>query len=111
LIIDNDIQELDLYDILSFDAEFGKILQEMQILVCRKKCLEAAGGSNQKAIADLRFRGAPIEDLCLDFTLPGYPEYILKDGEDSTLVKIPLVDLATPMLLNIYCYGLFWINL
>lgn len=81
-------QELDLYDILSFDAEFGKILQEMQILVCRKKFLEAAGGGNQKAIADLRFRGAPIEDLCLDFTLPGYPEFVLKEGEESTVVDI-----------------------
>ncbi|XP_020250257.1 E3 ubiquitin-protein ligase UPL3, partial [Asparagus officinalis] len=81
-------QELDLYDILSFDAEFGKILQEMQILVCRKKFLEAADSSNHKEIADLRFRGAPIEDLCLDFTLPGYPEYILKEGEESTLVNI-----------------------
>ena len=83
----------------------------MQILVCRKKFLEEAGGSNQKATADLRFRGAPIEDLCLDFTLPGYPEYILKDGEESTLVKIPLVDLAAPILVDICCYDLFWINL
>lgn len=77
-----------MYDILSFDAEFGKILQEMQILVSRKKFLESAGGSNQRAITDLRFHGAPIEDLCLDFTLPGYPDYVLKEGDDSTMVKI-----------------------
>ncbi|KAL5706451.1 HECT-type E3 ubiquitin transferase [Ranunculus cassubicifolius] len=73
-------QELDLHDILSFDAEFGKILQELQVLVCRKQCLEASGGAG---IADLRFRGTPIEDLCLDFTLPGYPDYVLKAGEDN----------------------------
>ncbi|XP_057966486.1 E3 ubiquitin-protein ligase UPL3 [Malania oleifera] len=76
-------QELDLHDILSFDAEFGKVLQELQVLVYRKQYLESMGGGNRDAIADLRFRGAPIEDLCLDFTLPGYPDYILKPGEEN----------------------------
>ncbi|KAF8405417.1 hypothetical protein HHK36_010323 [Tetracentron sinense] len=81
-------QELDLNDILSFDAEFGKILQELQVLVCRKQYLEAMSGSDCKAIADLCFRGAPIEDLCLDFTLPGHPDYNLKPGEENLLVDI-----------------------
>ncbi|KAK8567964.1 hypothetical protein V6N13_105907 [Hibiscus sabdariffa] len=76
-------QELDLYDILSIDAEFGKVLQELHFLVCRKQYLESTGGENSAAIADLRFRGAPIEDLCLDFTLPGYPDYILKPGDET----------------------------
>ncbi|KAK8586253.1 hypothetical protein V6N13_130774 [Hibiscus sabdariffa] len=76
-------QELDLHDILSFDAEFGKILQELHLLVCRKQYLESLGGDNSGAIADLRFHGASIEDLCLDFTLPGYPGYILKPGDET----------------------------
>ncbi|GMI73373.1 KAKTUS, UBIQUITIN-PROTEIN LIGASE 3 [Hibiscus trionum] len=76
-------QELDLHDILSLDAEFGKILQELHLLVCRKHYLESLGGDNSGAIADLRFRGASIEDLCLDFTLPGYPDYILKTGDET----------------------------
>lgn len=76
-------QELDLHDILSFDAEFGKILQELQVLVCRKQYLESMGVNNRDAIADLRFRGTCIEDLCLDFTLPGYPDYLLKPGEEN----------------------------
>ncbi|KAJ0969933.1 hypothetical protein J5N97_022810 [Dioscorea zingiberensis] len=79
--------ELDLHDILAFDSEFGKILQEMQVLVTRKKSLEAMPDYSEKAVADLRFRGAAIEDLCLDFTLPGYPDYILKEG-DGTVVNI-----------------------
>ncbi|KAK1305345.1 E3 ubiquitin-protein ligase UPL3 [Acorus calamus] len=79
-------EELDIHDIVLFDAEFGKILQELQLLVCRKKHLESLPGNNQKAISDLRFRGALIEDLCLDFTVPGYPDYILKQGEESSLV-------------------------
>lgn len=75
-----------MHDILLFDMEFGKILQEMQVLVYRKQHLESTACSNQKAASDLRFRGAPIEDLCLDFTLPGYPDYILKPGMENTLV-------------------------
>ncbi|KAI9388896.1 hypothetical protein POPTR_009G134300v4 [Populus trichocarpa] len=75
-------QELDLYDILSFDAEFGKTLQELHALVCRKHYLESIG-SDHEAIADLHFHGTPIEDLCLDFTLPGYPDYILKPGDET----------------------------
>ncbi|EEF31560.1 hect ubiquitin-protein ligase, putative [Ricinus communis] len=76
-------QELDLYDILSFDAEFGKVLQELHALVCRKRFLESSGTDNLDAISDLRFRGTLIEDLCLDFTLPGYPDYILKPGDET----------------------------
>ncbi|KAJ8512361.1 hypothetical protein OPV22_002795 [Ensete ventricosum] len=81
-------QELELHDIRLFDAEFGKILQEMQALVGHKQFLERNLGNNQMAIADLRFRGAPIDDLCLDFTLPGYPDYILKDGGENIMVDI-----------------------
>ncbi|GMH23656.1 hypothetical protein Nepgr_025499 [Nepenthes gracilis] len=76
-------QELDLHDILSFDPDFGKILQELQALVCRKQYLESIGGDNPEALAELRLRGASVEDLCLDFTLPGYPDYILKPGEEK----------------------------
>ncbi|KAK9164539.1 hypothetical protein Syun_005441 [Stephania yunnanensis] len=76
-------QELDLHDILSFDVEFGKILQEFQVIVSRKRYLEAVGYSEHKVIADLCLRGTAIEDLCLDFTLPGYPDYVLKPGDEN----------------------------
>ncbi|CAL1410242.1 unnamed protein product [Linum trigynum] len=76
-------QDLDLYDILSFDAELGKTLQELDALVCRKRYLESSG--NGDAVIDIRFHGAKVEDLCLDFTLPGYPDYILKTGGDQTV--------------------------
>lgn len=76
-------QELDLHDIISFDAEFGKILQELHVIVCRKQHLESMTSDNSEEVVDLRFRGALIEDLCLDFTLPGYPDYILKPGDEN----------------------------
>lgn len=80
-------QELDLYDTLSFDPDFGKILQELQVLVSRKHYLEENGNS-RKAITELCFRGSCIEDLYLDFTLPGYPDYLLKQGQENAMVNI-----------------------
>ncbi|CAE6150479.1 unnamed protein product [Arabidopsis arenosa] len=75
-------QELDLHDIVLFDAELGKTLQELRVLVARKHYLEAVGGDNSSTVSDLCLRGSRIEDLCLDFTLPGYPEYILRSGDE-----------------------------
>ncbi|XP_061342076.1 E3 ubiquitin-protein ligase UPL3 [Gastrolobium bilobum] len=75
-------QELDLHDILFIDAELGKTLEELNALVCRKHYIESIGSGCTDSIANLHFRGAPIEDLFLDFTLPGYPEYILKPGDE-----------------------------
>ncbi|CAN4107359.1 unnamed protein product [Withania somnifera] len=76
-------QELDLYDILSFDAELGKTMQELQALVSRKQYLESIGGQGQGSINGLHFRGIPVENLYLDFSLPGYPEYVLKAGDEN----------------------------
>ncbi|KAK4405347.1 E3 ubiquitin-protein ligase UPL3 [Sesamum angolense] len=73
-------QELDLHDISSFDVELGTTLQELQALVCRKQYLESTGSYNPE---ELHFRRASIGDLCLDFSLPGYPEYILKPGNEN----------------------------
>ncbi|KAL5561195.1 hypothetical protein UlMin_030942 [Ulmus minor] len=75
-------QELDLHDIILFDAELGKTLQELHVLVSRKQYLESNGDIGN-AITDLCFRGTPIEDLCLDFTLPGYQDYVLKQGDEN----------------------------
>ncbi|KAG8368087.1 hypothetical protein BUALT_Bualt15G0008800 [Buddleja alternifolia] len=71
-------QELDLHDIVSIDSELGTTLQELQALVHRKEYLESMGNFD---IEELRFRGASVEDLCLDFSVPGYPQYILKPGD------------------------------
>ncbi|KAL6517434.1 E3 ubiquitin-protein ligase upl3 [Orobanche minor] len=73
-------QKLDLHDIISFDAELGTTLQELRALVCRKEYLESLGSYNPQ---ELHFRGASAQDLCLDFSLPGYPEYILKPGYEN----------------------------
>ncbi|XP_047332949.1 E3 ubiquitin-protein ligase UPL3-like [Impatiens glandulifera] len=76
-------QELDLYDFLSFDAELGRNLQELQTLVSRKRLLESSSSLTNEDTMSLHFRGVPVEDLCLDFTLPGHSDYVLKSGEET----------------------------
>ncbi|KAI4300230.1 hypothetical protein L6164_033628 [Bauhinia variegata] len=81
-------KELSLYDILSFDPGFGRTLLEFQALVNRKKFLEFVCGDNSKLEFGSCFRDARIEDLCLDFTLPGYPDIVLTSGPDHTMVNM-----------------------
>ena len=33
-----------------------------------------------------------IGDLCLDYTLPGYPDYVLSSASDAKTVSTPQVD-------------------
>ncbi|GER50251.1 E3 ubiquitin-protein ligase UPL3 [Striga asiatica] len=72
-------QELVLHDIISFDPELGTTLQELQALACRKKYLESVRSYNPE---ELYFRGSSVDDLCLDFSLPGYADYILRAGNE-----------------------------
>lgn len=83
------MQELDLYDIQTLDPDLGRTLFEMQVLVRRKEFLESSGQNQREAVDALRFRGSKLEDLCLDFTLPGYPEYELKSkGQDIAVCEM-----------------------
>ncbi|MCO5580943.1 hypothetical protein L7F22_034817 [Adiantum nelumboides] len=81
-------QELDLYDIQYIDPELGATLQEMQNLVRRKKFVEASADDGKQVVQNLLFRDVRIEDLCLDFTLPGYSDYLLKPDGKNTGVTI-----------------------
>ncbi|KAG1337984.1 E3 ubiquitin-protein ligase UPL4 [Cocos nucifera] len=81
-------QELGIYDIQSFDPELGGTLQEFQALVNRKRFLESISKENCKCASDLYYRNTRIEDLCLDFTLPGYSDYELTSESNSKMVNI-----------------------
>ena len=73
-------QPLDLYDIRKFDAALGATLEK---LYAAHKAHQGQGGSRK---GPLLVDGCPIEDLCLTFSLPGYPEYELKkNGGDITV--------------------------
>ncbi|KAK2455061.1 E3 ubiquitin-protein ligase UPL4 [Trifolium repens] len=81
-------KELCLYDIQSLDPELGRVLHEFQALVNRKFCLESVYEGNSELEQGLSFRDSRIEDLCLDFTLPGYPDIVLASGSDHTMVNM-----------------------
>ncbi|XP_068492521.1 E3 ubiquitin-protein ligase UPL4-like [Phaseolus vulgaris] len=78
-------KELFIYDIQSFDPELYMVLQEFQALVMRKKYIESISGGNSDIVS---FRDERIEDLFLDFTLPGYPDIVLASGTDHSVVNM-----------------------
>jgi len=51
----------------------------------RKKYMESVSGGNSDIVI---FRNERIEDLFLDFTLPGYPDFVLASGTDHSMVII-----------------------
>ncbi|CAM8924666.1 unnamed protein product [Rhodiola kirilowii] len=65
-------QDLNLYDIQLFDPELGRALLKFKAM-SQKKMSEESSASDMVA----SFHNTEIEDLSLDFTLPGYPDYIL----------------------------------
>jgi len=45
------------------------------------------GSINEGNSDRLSFRDQRFEDLCLDFTLPGYPDIVLASGTDHSMVS------------------------
>ncbi|KAL3536312.1 hypothetical protein ACH5RR_004773 [Cinchona calisaya] len=81
-------KDLTVYDIQSFDLELGRVLLEFQTLIERKRYLESIGTEESSMELDLCFHGTRIEDLCLEFTLPGYPDFVPKFASDSQMVDM-----------------------
>ncbi|XP_074312089.1 E3 ubiquitin-protein ligase UPL4 isoform X2 [Silene latifolia] len=79
-------KELSICDIQTFDPELGRTLLEFQALVDRRRFLEVGCTKNVPHGVILGFRGSSVEDLCLDFTLPGYPDYILASETDDNMM-------------------------
>lgn len=57
----------------------------------RKKYIESISGGNSDIVS---FRDERIEDLFLDFTLPGYPDIVLASGTDHSVVSHYLLFLS-----------------
>lgn len=58
---------------------------EFQAIACRRKYAES--NLTGDTISDLTYRGCQIEDLAIDFALPGYPDYMLSSGSSSDTVS------------------------
>ncbi|KAK9154145.1 hypothetical protein Sjap_001625 [Stephania japonica] len=85
-------KELNVYDIHSFDPELGRTLVEFQSIVERKRLLESSSKRITRSMFESCFRDVRIEDLCLDFSLPGYPDYTLAENADCEEVTIYNLD-------------------
>lgn len=75
-----------MFDIQSIDPSFGRVLLEFQAIVERKKYVQSLCKEKSQDI-DVCFRNSKIEDLCLDFTLPGYPDYVDASACSSEMVS------------------------
>ena len=78
-------QPLDLYDIRRVDAAVGATLEKLHIA---HKAYQQQTASN-KGLASLMpmlVDGCPIDELCLTFELPGYPDYQLRQGGSDLAV-------------------------
>jgi E3 ubiquitin-protein ligase TRIP12 len=93
-------QELNIYDIQSFDSELAISLMEFQAIACRRKYAESNLMRDCQIISDLTYRGCRIEDLAIDFALPGYPDYMLSSGSSSGSVSCVLLCSFFCLLLN-----------
>ncbi|XP_075474736.1 E3 ubiquitin-protein ligase UPL4-like isoform X1 [Primulina tabacum] len=86
-------KELTVHDIRSFDPSLGKALLEFQAVVERKRCLRSLSEEeSQDPSVGVCLRSIKIEDLCLDFTLPGYPDYDLVSAPDSKMVNLDNIE-------------------
>ncbi|CAA6654807.1 unnamed protein product [Spirodela intermedia] len=93
-------QELDVYDVQSFDPELGRTLLEFLAIVYRRKYIESASGKNAGTGSDLLYRGSRIEDLCLDFSLPGYSDYFFASGDNPEMVNIANLEEYVSLILD-----------
>jgi E3 ubiquitin-protein ligase TRIP12 len=75
---------LDLQDLVGIDPDIANTVTHLQGIVVKKQKLEKdeklSLAERREEISQLTMDGCPIEDLGLDFTLPGYPNIELRKG-------------------------------
>jgi len=87
------------------DSDLANSLAEVNEFVVAKNRIEPnpsmSAVEKTQAIHEIKIRGASVEDLMLDFTLPGYPSIeLIKDGS-STVVTIDNVALYIERVLDL----------
>ncbi|KAG0045276.1 Ubiquitin fusion degradation protein 4 [Gryganskiella cystojenkinii] len=79
----------------TIDPVLAMSLQSLQGFVKEKKRiygLNLPSKERERALSNIDLDGTKLEDMSLDFTLPGYPEIKLKVGGDSIPVTIYNID-------------------
>eukprot|EP01102_Stenamoeba_stenopodia_P007284 TRINITY_DN2037_c0_g1_i2.p1 TRINITY_DN2037_c0_g1~~TRINITY_DN2037_c0_g1_i2.p1 ORF type:complete len:1571 (-),score=283.93 TRINITY_DN2037_c0_g1_i2:330-5042(-) len=87
-------QELSWKDLKEISPFIGSTLDKFITLIIKKKELEKASQSGEQKLRDLEAQifGGTIEDLCLDFTMPGHSDWELKPDGTKITVTIDNVE-------------------
>ncbi|TNN01480.1 hypothetical protein fugu_010862 [Takifugu bimaculatus] len=80
------------HDLVNIDPGVAKSIQHLEDIIRQKKMLEQDRSQTretlQQALESLNMNGCSVEDLGLDFTLPGFPNIELKKGGKDIPVTI-----------------------
>ncbi|XP_058489380.1 E3 ubiquitin-protein ligase TRIP12 isoform X5 [Solea solea] len=80
------------HDLVNIDPSVAKSIQHLEDIIRQKKRLEQDQSQTretlQQALESLNMNGCSVEDLGLDFTLPGFPNIELKKGGKDVPVTI-----------------------
>uniref|UniRef100_A0A8C8DQT1 E3 ubiquitin-protein ligase n=1 Tax=Oryzias sinensis TaxID=183150 RepID=A0A8C8DQT1_9TELE len=80
------------HDLVNIDPGVAKSIQHLEDIIRQKKRLEQDRSQTretlQQALESLNMNGCSVEDLGLDFTLPGFPNIELKKGGKDVAVTI-----------------------
>ncbi|XP_030622812.1 E3 ubiquitin-protein ligase TRIP12 isoform X2 [Chanos chanos] len=80
------------HDLVNIDPGVAKSIQHLEDIIRQKKRLEQDRSHTretlQQALESLNMNGCSVEDLGLDFTLPGFPNIELKKGGKDVPVTI-----------------------
>ncbi|XP_055370285.1 E3 ubiquitin-protein ligase TRIP12 isoform X2 [Betta splendens] len=80
------------HDLVNIDPGVAKSIQHLEDIIRQKKKLEQDRSQTretlQQALESLNMNGCSVEDLGLDFTLPGFPNIELKKGGKDVPVTI-----------------------
>ncbi|XP_072317894.1 E3 ubiquitin-protein ligase TRIP12 isoform X1 [Eucyclogobius newberryi] len=80
------------HDLVNIDPAVAKSIQHLEDIIRQKRRLEQDRSQTretlQQALESLNMNGCSVEDLGLDFTLPGFPNIELKKGGKDVAVTI-----------------------
>ncbi|GAM27040.1 hypothetical protein SAMD00019534_102150 [Acytostelium subglobosum LB1] len=85
-------KDLEFGDLAVIAPSMASSLNNLYALVLKIKAIKSSKSiddqQKQTDIAALRIDGAKVDDLCLDFVLPGHPQWELKDNGSNISVNI-----------------------
>ncbi|RDD46629.1 E3 ubiquitin-protein ligase TRIP12 [Trichoplax sp. H2] len=79
---------LNIKDIQIIDPVFAKSLNDLHSILIEKTRIENDSSNSKENVANLRKLEETVDDLCLDFTLPGQPNFELKKNSKNMSVSL-----------------------